>query len=132
MFLVSRMHEEWTDSRDNARAVRVGLQETSRVIATAAVIMLCVFSSFGFGGQRIIAEIGIGLAVAVLVDAFLLRMTMIPALMHLVGARNWAYPRWAERITPHVSVEGAHTTADDDASEDEDAVADDIPALTRI
>lgn len=107
VFLVSRMHEEWGHTRDNARSVRVGMRETGRVIAAAAVIMLCVFASFGFSGQRIVAEIGIGLAVGVLVDAFLLRMTVIPALMHLAGPRNWAYPRWADRITPRLSVEGA-------------------------
>lgn len=106
VFLVSRMHEEWTHTGDNRRAVRVGMQETGRVIATAAVIMICVFASFGFSGQRIIAQIGIGLAVGVLVDAFVMRMTVVPALMHLIGDRNWAYPRWADRVTPHLSVEG--------------------------
>lgn len=106
VFLVSRMHEEWTHVRDNRRAVRVGLQETGRVIAAAAFIMICVFASFGLSGQRIIAQMGIGLAVGVLVDAFVMRMTIVPALMHLIGKRNWAYPRWADRITPHVSVEG--------------------------
>jgi RND superfamily putative drug exporter len=83
------------------------MQETGRVIAAAAVIMLCVFASFGFSGQRVIAQTGIGLAVGVLVDAFLLRMTVIPALMHLIGRRNWAYPRWADRITPWAA-RGSH------------------------
>ena len=107
VFLVSRMHEEWTQTHNNARAVRVGLRETGLVIATAAIIMLSVFASFGFGGVRIVAQIGIGLAVAVLADAFVLRMTVVPAIMHLIGDRNWAYPRFLERITPHISVEGA-------------------------
>jgi RND superfamily putative drug exporter len=107
VFLVSRMHEEWTRTRDNVRAVRVGVAETSKVIATAATIMLSVFASFSFGGERIVSAIGIGLGLAVLVDAFVVRLTLVPALMRLLGGRNWAYPRWAERITPHVSVEGA-------------------------
>ncbi len=107
VFLVSRMHEEWSHTQDNARAVRVGVAETGRVIATAATIMLAVFASFGFSGERIVSAIGIGLAIAVLVDAFLVRLTLVPALMQLIGRRNWSYPRWADRITPHVSVEGA-------------------------
>jgi len=106
VFLVSRMHEEWAATRDNRRAVRVGMAETGRVIATAAVIMACVFAAFGFTGERIIAELGVGMAAAVLVDAFLVRMVLVPAVMHRLGARNWWYPRWAERITPRVSIEG--------------------------
>jgi putative drug exporter of the RND superfamily len=106
VFLVSRMHEEWTHTRDNARAIRVGVSETGQVIAAAATIMLCVFASFSFGGERIVAAIGIGMAIAILVDAFVIRMTLMPALMKLIGARNWYYPAWAERITPRLSVEG--------------------------
>lgn len=120
VFLVSRMHEEWTHVRDNRRAVRVGLQETGRVIAAAAFIMICVFASFGFSGQRIIAQMGVGLAVGVLVDAFVMRMTIVPALMHIIGNRNWAYPRWADRITPHVSVEGRPDAVLDDPYPDLD------------
>ncbi|HEY0186663.1 MAG TPA: MMPL family transporter [Cellulomonas sp.] len=106
VFLVSRMHEEWGRTRDNARSVRVGVAETGRVIATAATIMLAVFASFGFSGQRIVSAIGIGLAIAVVLDAFVVRLTLVPALMKLIGRRNWSYPRWADRITPHFSVEG--------------------------
>jgi RND superfamily putative drug exporter len=107
VFLVSRMHEEWTHTKDNQRAVRIGVAETGRVIATAAGIMLAVFASFGLSGERIVSAIGIGLAIAVVVDAFIVRLILVPALMHLIGKRNWSYPRWADRITPHVSVEGA-------------------------
>ncbi|NKY11025.1 MMPL family transporter [Cellulomonas hominis] len=106
VFLVSRMHEEWTRTGDSTRAVRVGVAETGRVIATAATIMLAVFASFGFSGERIVSAIGIGLALAVVVDAFGVRLTLVPALMNLIGRRMWSYPRWADRITPHVSVEG--------------------------
>ncbi|MGN8244530.1 MMPL family transporter [Cellulomonas soli] len=106
VFLVSRMHEEWSHTRDNARAVRVGVSETGRVIGAAATIMLCVFASFGFSGERIVSAIGIGMALAVLVDAFVVRLTLVPALMHLIGDRNWAYPRWADRLTPRMSIEG--------------------------
>ncbi|MEU0559222.1 MMPL family transporter [Dactylosporangium sp. NPDC006015] len=106
VFLVSRMHEEWRHTGDNRRAVRVGVSETGRVIATAALIMVGVFASFAFGGQRIVAAIGVGLAVAVLIDAFVVRMTLVPALMTVLGRYNWWYPRWAEKVTPHVAVEG--------------------------
>jgi RND superfamily putative drug exporter len=76
------------------------------VIATAAAIMACVFAAFGFTGERIIAELGVAMGAAVLVDAFLVRMVLVPAVMHRLGDRNWWYPRWAERITPRVSIEG--------------------------
>lgn len=106
VFLVSRMHEEWTHAKDNQRAVRVGVAETGRVIATAALIMLSVFASFGFSGQRIVSSIGIGLAIAVVMDAFVVRLTLVPALMQVIGKSNWYYPRWADRFTPHLSIEG--------------------------
>ena len=105
VFLVSRMHERWTQTGDNRRAVTGGAADTGGVIVTAAAIMACVFASFGLAGVRTISEFGVGLAVAVLADAFLLRMTVIPALMHLIGRRNWAIPSWLDRALPHVSVE---------------------------
>jgi RND superfamily putative drug exporter len=106
VFLVSRMHEEWTQTKDNRRAVSAGVTDTGRVIATAATIMGCVFASFGFAGLRTASEFGVGLAVAVLLDAFLMRMTVIPAVMHKIGARNWALPAWLDRALPQLSVEG--------------------------
>jgi RND superfamily putative drug exporter len=105
VFLVSRMHERWTQTGDNRRAVTSGAAGTGGVIVTAAAIMACVFASFGLAGVRTISEFGVGLAVAVLADAFLLRMTVIPALMHLIGRRNWAVPSWLDRVLPRVSVE---------------------------
>jgi RND superfamily putative drug exporter len=109
VFLVSRMHERWTHTGDNRRAVTSGVADTGAVILTAATIMACVFASFGISGVRTISEFGVGLAVAVLADAFLLRMTVVPALMHLIGARNWAIPSWLDRVLPHVSVESPGT-----------------------
>ncbi|MDG4778728.1 MMPL family transporter [Micromonospora sp. WMMD961] len=107
VFLVSRMHEEWTHSRDNHQAIRVGQTETGRLINAAALIMICVFTAFVFGGQRVIAEYGVGLAAAVAIDAFILRTALVPALMHLLGRSNWWLPGWLDRILPQVSVEGA-------------------------
>ncbi|HWS34721.1 MAG TPA: MMPL family transporter [Actinoplanes sp.] len=92
VFLVSRMHEEWGRTRDNRASIRAGVADTFQVIAVAATIMLCVFASFGFSGQRIVAGIGIGMAAAVVVDAFVVRLTLIPALMRLIGDANWWFP----------------------------------------
>jgi putative drug exporter of the RND superfamily len=107
VFLVSRMHERWTKTGDNRRAVTGGAADTGAVVVTAAAIMACVFASFGLAGVRTVSEFGVGLAIAVLADAFLLRMTAIPALMNLIGSRNWAVPGWLDRVLPHVSVEAA-------------------------
>ncbi|MFJ4080903.1 MMPL family transporter [Streptomyces iakyrus] len=106
VFLVSRMREEWAHTGDSHRAVRVGQAETGKVIAVAATIMVCVFGSFVFGGMRVISEFGVSLAVAVAVDALLIRMVVVPALMHLCGRANWWLPRRLDKALPHVSVEG--------------------------
>ena len=95
VFLVSRMYEEWLQTHNNRRAVRVGLAETSRVINSAAVIMISVFGAFVLSGDRIIAMFGIGLAAAVALDAFVLRTLLVPALMHLLGGANWWLPSLA-------------------------------------
>ncbi|UFR07355.1 MMPL family transporter [Streptomyces sp. Go40/10] len=105
VFLVGRMYEEWLETGDNRRAVRVGLAETSRVINSAAVIMISVFLAFVLSGDRVIAMFGIALASAVAVDAFVLRTLLVPALMHLLGAANWWLPRWLRCRLPHVSIE---------------------------
>lgn len=105
VFLVSRMHEEWLNTKDNEQAIIRGQANTGRVITTAALIMISVFVSFAFGGERIIAEFGIGLGGAVLLDAFILRTVLVPALMHFLGRANWWMPRWLERVVPHVAVE---------------------------
>ncbi|MGW1727198.1 MMPL family transporter [Streptomyces sp. NPDC002306] len=105
VFLVSRMHEEWVHTRDNARAVRVGLAETSRVINSAALIMVCVFLAFVLSGDAGAAVAGVGLAAAVALDAFILRTALVPAMMHLLGDSNWWLPSWLDRRLPHLAVE---------------------------
>ena len=107
VFLVSRMHEEWVHTQDNRHAVTTGQASTGRVITAAATIMICVFLAFVFGGQRVVAEFGVGLASAVFIDAFILRTVLVPALMHLFGRANWWLPGWLDRILPHLSVEPA-------------------------
>lgn len=110
VFLVSRMHEEWLNTNNNEEAIVRGQANTGRVISAAALIMICVFFSFAFGGQRIIAEFGIGLGGAVLMDAFILRTVLVPALMHFFGKANWWIPKWLDRIIPQVAVEATEET----------------------
>ncbi len=110
VFLVSRMHEEWVHTKDNARAVRVGLAETSRVINCAALIMICVFSAFVLSGDMEGAMAGIGLAAAVALDAFILRTALVPAAMHLLGNSNWWLPAGLEKRLPHLAVEPKEET----------------------
>ncbi|MET9565462.1 MMPL family transporter [Streptomyces tauricus] len=105
VFLVGRMYEEWLETGDNRRAVRVGLAETSRVINSAAVIMISVFLAFVLSGDRVIAMFGVGLAAAVALDAFVLRTLLVPALMHLLGGANWWLPGWLDRRLPRLSIE---------------------------
>ena len=105
VFLVSRIREEWAHTGDNHQAVRTGQATTGRVIIAAATIMILVFSAFILSGQQVIGEIGIGLAAAVLLDAFLLRTLLVPALMHLSGRANWWLPGWLDRTLPHLSIE---------------------------
>jgi putative drug exporter of the RND superfamily len=105
VFLVSRMAEEWSRTRDNARSVLVGQADTARVITAAAAIMIAVFITFVFTGQVDIAEFGIGLAAAVALDAFILRTVLVPAVMHMCGRANWWLPRWLDRRLPYLAIE---------------------------
>jgi RND superfamily putative drug exporter len=105
VFLVMRIHEEWLRTGDNREAVRRGLAVTGRTITAAAVIMVLVFGSFILGGQRIIKEFGLGLAAAILVDAVVIRSSLVPSLMLLFGKANWWFPRWLDRVLPRIHVE---------------------------
>ncbi len=107
VFLVSRMHEEWVHTRNNKRAITVGQAETGGIITAAAIIMIAVFGGFVLGDDRVVKLIGIGLASAIFIDAFILRTILVPALMHLLGRANWYFPKWLDRITPRVSFEPA-------------------------
>ncbi|MFZ1062150.1 MAG: MMPL family transporter [Acidimicrobiales bacterium] len=111
VFLVSRMHEEWVNTNDNEKAIIHGQANTGRVITAAALIMVCVFFSFAVGGERIIAEFGIGLGGAVMMDAFILRTVLVPSLMHFFGKANWWLPKWLDRAIPHVALEASESVA---------------------
>lgn len=105
VFLLSRIREEYDRSGDNADAVAEGLAATARVITAAAAIMICVFASFVLGSDRSLKMFGFGLAFAVLVDATLVRLVLVPATMELLGRANWWLPSWLDRVLPSVSVE---------------------------
>ena len=106
VFLVSRIHERWTITKDNRRAVGEGLALTGRVVTAAAAIMICVFLSFMLGEDRIIKEFGLSLASAVFLDALVVRCLLLPATLTLLGAATWRIPAWLDRILPHINVEG--------------------------
>jgi len=107
VFLLSAVREGYAETRNNSRAVVEGLASTARVITAAAAIMVCVFGSFIVGDLRSIKLIGLGLSMAVLIDATIVRMVLVPATMELLGERNWWMPRWLDRIVPRLSVERA-------------------------
>ncbi|MGW0656158.1 MMPL family transporter, partial [Streptomyces umbrinus] len=105
VFLVSRIHEEWLHSRDNQRAVTVGLSETGGIITAAGLIMILVFSGFLLSNGLVIKLLGLGLALAVFLDAFIVRPMLVPAVMQQLDKANWWYPVWLDRITPHITIE---------------------------
>ncbi|MDX6645744.1 MAG: putative drug exporter of the superfamily [Miltoncostaeaceae bacterium] len=106
VFLVGRMREAWVTGAGNHRAVRDGLAATGRVITAAATIMVLVFGSFVLGDNRVLKLFGLGLAVAILLDALIVRTILVPAVMHILGRANWWIPAWLDRILPRVSIEG--------------------------
>jgi RND superfamily putative drug exporter len=105
VFLVSRIHEEWTRTRDARHAVTHGVASTGRVITAAATIMICVFLSFVAGGERILELFGLSLASAVFLDAFVVRSLLLPAVLQLLGARTWSLPSWLERRLPRIAID---------------------------
>jgi RND superfamily putative drug exporter len=111
IFLLSRVREEYLKTHDNAASVADGVASTGRVITAAAAIMIAVFAAFVIGFNiRQVKEIGLGLAIAVLVDATLVRMVLVPATMELLGDANWWLPRWLARAIPEFTVEADHAT----------------------
>ena len=105
VFLLSRVREEWDRTGDSRLSVADGLASTARVITAAAAIMVVVFGSFLGESDRIVKLFGLGLSVAVLIDATIVRLLLVPATMELLGDRNWWIPRWLDRILPRVHIE---------------------------
>jgi RND superfamily putative drug exporter len=118
VFLVTRIREEWVKTGDNELAVRNGLVATGKTITAAALIMVLVFGSFVLGGERVIKEFGLGLAGGVAIDAIVIRMAIVPAVMRLMGNSNWWFPALLDRLLPHVGFEEAD-------------VGDELPVLLR-
>jgi putative drug exporter of the RND superfamily len=106
VFLISRVHEAWLATNDSHRAVAIGIGATARVITTAASIMVVVFTSFVLSTDATVKMLAVGMAVAVLIDATVVRMILVPAVMTLLGSRAWWMPAWLERITPNFELEG--------------------------
>ena len=106
VFLLSRVHEAWLDTGDAHRSVAIGIGATARVITTAAAIMIVVFASFVLDPDPTVKMLAIGMAFAVLIDASLVRMVLVPSIMTLLGARAWWLPGWMERVVPRIQLEG--------------------------
>ena len=110
IFLLSRIKEEYDRTGDNAVAVADGLAKSARVITAGAAVMVAVFGSFILGGDVLGKMFGIGLATAILVDATVIRMVLVPATMELLGDRNWWLPAWLDRLLPDIRVESHEVT----------------------
>jgi putative drug exporter of the RND superfamily len=106
VFLLSRVREEWHRTGDSRTSVADGLAATAKVITAAAAIMVVVFGSFLLENDRVIKLMGTGLATAILLDATVVRLLLVPATMELLGDKNWWLPRWLDRILPNIDVEG--------------------------
>jgi RND superfamily putative drug exporter len=112
VFLVTRMREDYVHGTEPREAVVTGFAHGARVVVAAALIMTSVFAGFVFAEDTLIQSIGFALAVGVAVDAFVVRMTIVPALMSMLGRHAWWLPRWLDRLLPNVDVEGSRLTAD--------------------
>jgi RND superfamily putative drug exporter len=122
VFLISRMHEEWLKSRDNDKAVNRGQAITGRTITALALIMAVVFLAFVLSTDRTIKMIGLGMAVAIALDALLVRTILVPAIMHTLGPANWRLPEWLNRRLPRLEIEGAVVSP---------ATKDEVPIAAR-
>jgi RND superfamily putative drug exporter len=116
VFLVTRMREQYVHGAGPLRAVVEGFSHGSRVVTAAAIIMIAVFSGFILSSETLVREIGFGLAFAVFVDAFLVRMTIVPAVMALLGKSAWWLPRWLDKLLPNVDIEGDSLRPDPEPS----------------
>jgi len=107
VFLLSRVHEAWLATGDAHRSVAIGIGATAKVITTAALIMIVVFTSFVINPNPTVKMLAIGMAFAVLIDASIVRMILVPAIMSLLGAHAWWMPRWLTHVVPNLQLEGA-------------------------
>jgi putative drug exporter of the RND superfamily len=126
VFLMTHIKEAWERTQDNTRAVIEGVAHTGRVITSAALIMVSVFFAFVLNGDPTVKQFGVGMGVAVAVDATLVRCLLVPAVMTLLGRSNWWFPSWLDRIVPNFSIEGDEWFRERDAAAAEEPVK--VPA----
>src|SRR3954465_12166116 len=122
VFLVSRMHEEWVHTKDARYAVRHGLAMTGRVVTAAAIIMIRVFGAFAIGNERTLAMLGVGFAAAIFIDGFIIRLLLLPAVMHLAGPAMWWMPAWLDKRLPHLNIEPPEDTSESVREDDRERV----------
>jgi RND superfamily putative drug exporter len=127
VFLLSRMKEHFEKNGDNHEAVVDGLAVSARVITSAALIMVAVYTSFILNGQPVVKEFGLGLAVAIAIDATIVRCVLVPATMVLVGRANWWFPKWMSRL-PRVGIEGEEFLRARDAAATASSGGSDAPS----
>jgi uncharacterized membrane protein YdfJ with MMPL/SSD domain len=133
VFLMTHVREQWQETGDPHAAVVHGLATTARVITSAAMIMVSVFLAFVMNGDPTVKQFGLGMAVAVAVDATVVRCVLVPAIMALLGKAGWWFPKWLDRITPNLSIEGEewfaerdHRAAEEETPEPEPARAEGV------
>jgi RND superfamily putative drug exporter len=105
VFLISRVREEWEARGDASAAIREGLARTGRVITAAAAVMIAVFISFAISGTRVLEMFGLAMATAVFLDAIVIRLLLLPAVLQLLGRTTWALPSWLDRRLPKVAID---------------------------
>jgi RND superfamily putative drug exporter len=113
VFLISRVHEEWQSRGDASAAVRAGIASTGRVITAAALVMVAVFGAFALSGNRVLELFGLMMATAVFLDAFVIRLLLLPAVLELLGRRTWAFPHGLDRRLPRLAIEAPADAARD-------------------
>jgi RND superfamily putative drug exporter len=127
VFLVSRMHEHWRRNRDASGAISEGMATTGRVVTAAGAIMIVVFGSFVLDPGRMLQQFGLGLAVAIFIDAFIIRSLIVPAVMLWFGAAAWWLPKWIDRWLPHVALEKAESPESPETPDQPE-----LPATDRV
>ena len=132
VFLVSRMREGWAHGKTAANAVSNGFKHGARVVTAAALIMISVFAAFMLMDEQFIKSMGFALAAAVLFDAFIVRMTIVPAVMFMLGEKTWYLPKWLDKILPHVDVEGTTLANISPGGENEDKALANAAAQSKV
>jgi putative drug exporter of the RND superfamily len=132
VFLLSRIREDWLRTGDAHGSVVRGLSDTGRVISSAAAIMVAVFLGFATEVDVVVKMLGLGMAVAIFLDATVVRMVLVPATMSLLGRMNWWIPRWLDRLLPAVDAEVDEALLAGAASEDRPAPHDDDRPLVGV